>query len=358
MRLFLLSLILFLAPFLAVAEESLYENQIYYHPDLEGVAFFYGTVQTESDMILTRALKSRPQTKTIVLVSFGGSVYGGIRASGIIKQAGLDTYIPEGASCLSACSSMFFAGKNRWVKGELGVHQFRSVEVDKEVLAGVKKVESEAQYLMSDVITVLSDYDLPNFVLPRMLATHWRDMYFFTNTEKYALMTRNNALEPQDNNCIEKVSRWFMELLYSEKSTEADVPTCQSKSQKATTDIAQPALSSVTNMWDGVYELGTCRGNLSGYLASGSISVSNHRQSFNGRNVSIMNSDGAELMFGSPRVYSTNAGDLISESSSESMLLGGKFEPVTVALVADNNHQKISDLVVVSTDQKTICALK
>ncbi len=36
MRLFLLSLILFLAPFLAVAEESLYENQIYYHPDFGG----------------------------------------------------------------------------------------------------------------------------------------------------------------------------------------------------------------------------------------------------------------------------------------------------------------------------------
>ena len=361
MRLLLLSLILFLRPFLGLAEDKLYENQIYYHPALTDVAFFFGTVQPESDMILKRALKSEPQTKVLVLASLGGSLYGGIRASGIIKQAGLDTYVPEGVACLSACSSMFFAGKNRWVKGELGVHQFRSVEVDEEVLAGVKKVESDAQYAISDVITVLSDYDLPSFVLPRMLATHWTDMHIFTDTEKYALMKRNNASKPQGNDCIEKISRFIMDVTYSTEGpedTEATMPTCQKKSQGVIKDNTQLALSGVANVRDGLYEILDCRGALSSYLASGSINISDHRQSFNGRNVSITESDGAELMFGSPRVYNTNAGDLISESSSESMLLDGIFEPITLALIADNSGQKFSDLVVVSAYQKTVCALE
>ena len=285
-------------------------------------------------------------------------MYGGIRASGVIHQAGINTYVPEGVACMSACSSMFFAGKNRWVEGDLGVHQFRSGEDSEEVLAAITEVEAEAQFAMSDIITVLSDYDLPNFVLPRMLSTHWSDMHIFKDTEKAALMEKNSEQLPPEKECIEKVARFLMENFYSEEDPETSMPTCEIPAQNVATDIVREAFSNVTNMNNAVYSIESCEGELTAYLSSGSIIVSKHRRSFNGRNVSVNSRDGTELMFGNPRVYVTDTGDMISENGAESMLIDGKFEPIIVALIADQLERNLPNLVMLSGDQKTSCDLK
>lgn len=358
MRFLILSFFMLLKPLAVNAEGKMYEYEIYYHPALEDVAFFFGNVQYESDMILKRALQSEPQTKLLVLASYGGSMYGGIRASGVIHQAGINTYVPEGVACMSACSSMFFAGKNRWVEGDLGVHQFRSGEDSEEVLAAITKIEAEAQFALSDVITILSDYELPNFVLPRMLSTHWSDMHIFKDTEKAALMAKNSKQFPPAKACIEKVARFLMENFYSEENLEISMPTCEIPAEDVATNIVHEALNNATNINNAVYFIGSCEGEVSAYLSSGSVIVSKHRRSFNGRNVSVNGHDGTELMFGNPRVYVTDTGDMISENGAESMLIDGKFEPITVALIAGQVEGDLPSLVVLSGEQKTSCNLK
>ena len=358
MRFLIFLFLILLKPLVVHAEGKMYEYEIYYHPALEDVAFFFGTVQYQSDMILKRTLQSEPQTKLIVLASFGGSMYGGMRASSVIHQAGIDTYVPERVACMSACSSMFFAGKNRWVEGDLGVHQFRSGDDTEEVSAAVKEVEAQAQFKMSDVITVLSDYDLPNFVLPRMLSTHWSDMHIFTDTEKVSLMEKNAGQLPSSKDCIEKVAWFLMENFYSEESLERTMPTCELPAQDVATDIVRTAFSNGINMNNATYSIESCEGDLTAYLSSGSINISKHRRSFNGRNISVNSRDGRELLFGNPRVYVTDTGDMVSENGSESMLIDGKFEPITLALINDHGQQNLPNLLVLSGDQKTKCDLK
>ena len=72
---------------------------------------------------LAKALESNPQTKTIVFNSPGGLEYEARNVSSIIKERGLNTYVPE--YCVSACVSAFIGGKKRQIssKASLGFHQ-------------------------------------------------------------------------------------------------------------------------------------------------------------------------------------------------------------------------------------------
>ena len=332
---------LFLILFLGMpawTQERIYEDQIFYHQDMDDVAYFLGEVQYGSDLILKRALQSEPQTKMLVLISHGGSMYGGLRASAVIRQSKLDTYVPKKSICASACSSMLFAGVNRWVNGNLGVHQFRSGD-DKRVLAGIKEVQADTQFLTSDVITILSDYDLPDFVVPRMLATHWSEMHWFNSTEKKLLMNRNTSQLSKDVDCIERVTDFWVNTIYLEE--EAVMPRCAQAVETDRFDSTQSLSIETKMIRPGTYKLENCQGNLTNTLNLGSITVSEHRDRFNGRNAMISDVNGIELMFGNPRLYHTDSGNLISEKLKESILTNGSFEPIGVALTSDDGNYQI-----------------
>lgn len=69
-----------------------------------------------------QALTEHPGVKTIQLDSDGGSLIVATAMARLIKEKNLDTY--TNADCLSACSLVFGAGKERWLgeRGRLGYH--------------------------------------------------------------------------------------------------------------------------------------------------------------------------------------------------------------------------------------------
>lgn len=358
MKIIALILLIFFSSSSAIADRF-YDKKIVYFPEIEEVAFYYGAISPQSDMIIKRALLSEPQTKTMVLISLGGSSYGGLRAGYLIHQAGLNTFVPIGSVCASACSDLFFAGKNRWVEGALGVHQFRSGQDDVEILAAIKETQSVTQYEIADILAYYGDYDLPAFVSNRMLTTHWSDMYYFDASEKEDLMQKNTQVLPKNKTCIEKFTNYIYEIVILDNQ-EVTRPVCKDvDTSEDEVHRTAPSSGQITApLSNHEFNLLECSGELSDYLKLGSIILSPQRRSFNGRNISIKKDSGEELLFGNPRLYSTNSGDLISEISSENMLVAGKFETITLALIADEQLSTFSELRIVSEDKKTICGLK
>ena len=70
-----------------------------------------------------QVLGENPQVKTIIFFSQGGLEYEARNISSIIKERGLNTYVPE--YCVSACTSAFLGGKKKQMssKALLGFHQ-------------------------------------------------------------------------------------------------------------------------------------------------------------------------------------------------------------------------------------------
>lgn len=69
-----------------------------------------------------QALRDHPQVRTVHLDSGGGSMLEGLAIARVIENRGLDTY--TNADCMSACTLLFSAGKQRWLgpQGRLGYH--------------------------------------------------------------------------------------------------------------------------------------------------------------------------------------------------------------------------------------------
>jgi hypothetical protein len=140
-----------------------------------------------------RALEVRPRARTLVLNSPGGDVDSALAMAREVHRLGLTTYVPDRMGCYSACAYVFFAGRDRWAAGELGVHQIYT-EVADLVLA---------QTTLGDVIDALVDFGVHQPVISHMLRTPPDDMYVFSAREltDYAInhgpqIKRPVAVEP------------------------------------------------------------------------------------------------------------------------------------------------------------------
>ena len=93
-----------------------------------------------------QVLDENPQVKMITFFSQGGLEYEARNISSIIKERGLDTYVPE--YCVSACTSAFLGGNKRQMssKALLGFHQ------GKPALNNNKFSEEEAKDSLYDTI--------------------------------------------------------------------------------------------------------------------------------------------------------------------------------------------------------------
>ncbi len=82
---------------------------------------------------LTEELNDHPGLSRLRLDSVGGAIAEAMRAAKIIAAHHLDTVVGE--ECLSACTVMFVAGKNRTVEkdGKLGFHAARSADPTEHV---------------------------------------------------------------------------------------------------------------------------------------------------------------------------------------------------------------------------------
>lgn len=149
---------------------------------LPNTAFFVGEIETGDSFQLRKLLRAH-EIDTLVLSSLGGSVWEALTISGVVHDNNFNVYIPRGAECYSACSFIFFAGKSRLSSGDLGVHQFSSI--DSNSAKNVGKVEGGTQFTTSEIIGFLNEFDTPAWVFEKMFAQ--KEMYIFNSTELASL---------------------------------------------------------------------------------------------------------------------------------------------------------------------------
>lgn len=139
------------------------------HPN---VVVLDGEIGINTPLEFRRALTAAPQADVVVLNSPGGLVASGLILANDIHDRALSTVIPEGAGCYSACAFVFFAGAERLVEGELGVHQMYGTNDTSGIQARV-----------SDIVEALEQFGTPTSVVTRMFRTSSDDMYVFSPSE-------------------------------------------------------------------------------------------------------------------------------------------------------------------------------
>ncbi len=88
----------------------------------------------------------------------------------------MSTIVPPSLGCYSACSFVFFAGRERLVLGELGVHQMWAERPD----------QGRLQVTLSDVVDAFEKFDVPTGVLTRMLRTDSAEMFIYARADAEA----------------------------------------------------------------------------------------------------------------------------------------------------------------------------
>ncbi|QYO76930.1 PAN domain-containing protein [Devosia salina] len=162
----LITVVVMLVP-TSLADEQIGVFRIFdSHPN---VVVLDGEIGINTPLEFRRALAARPEATVVVLNSPGGLVASGLILANDIHDRGLATTIPEGAGCYSACAFVFFAGAERLVEGELGVHQMYGTNDTSGVQARV-----------SDIIEALEQFGTPTAVVTRMFRTPSDDMYVFS----------------------------------------------------------------------------------------------------------------------------------------------------------------------------------
>ena len=187
--------------------------------------FFFSEIKDEDSFELRKALRDH-DVEIMVLSSEGGSVFEGLQMSGIINDKGLSTYIPgespfgEG-NCASACSYMFFAGKTRIADGKLGVHQFASSKPDEK--AEIGEIQSNAQFVVSEIAGFLGEYDVPAFVYSKMFQS--TEMYYFKRSEMREIERSQKEISRKDLTKIEEFIEEFKSALQKVAEEEKEAVT-------------------------------------------------------------------------------------------------------------------------------------
>lgn len=143
----------------------------------EGVILLNGAIEVDSPDSFIKALEAVEDAKSVVLQSPGGVVAAALEIAKSIHDLDLVTVVEEGQYCASACSILFFSGKQRVALGELGVHQMSAP--GRGNLAGV-------QLVLADVLSAFDAYGVDDRVMQKMLRTSSDDMYYFTDEQKIA----------------------------------------------------------------------------------------------------------------------------------------------------------------------------
>lgn len=130
-----------------------------------------GTIEDDAPSQFLRALRARPSATRLVLSSDGGKVDPALIVASEVHRRGIETRIPSGSGCYSACAYIFFAGKVRSVEtgGALGVHQIYGAQ-DPEAV----------QTTFSDIFDALRGFGVSDEVISTMLRTPPDGMYVFS----------------------------------------------------------------------------------------------------------------------------------------------------------------------------------
>jgi len=201
MKALLSALALFSLPAAGLAQNTADFAPFVFVDDVPNVIVLNGEIDFRTPLAFRRALAAHPGTHTIALNSVGGSVQAGLLVAEEVYERGLNTLIIEDFQCLSACSFIFFAGRERLAEGKLGVHQ----------ISGGGDIE-DAQLNLSDILETLAKYGVSQDVITRMLRTRPDEMYVFSNQEIASLginhspsMGRQVAVSPPKQDTASEV---------------------------------------------------------------------------------------------------------------------------------------------------------
>lgn len=188
----------------AKAEVTNYGSVIH-HSDTSNVLYFISKIEPNDTFQVRKALRNH-DIKTLVLASPGGSVWEALNIAGIIFDRKIDVIVPAGMKCASACAFMFFAGNQRLVNGELGVHQFFSTEKQP-----TKDTEARTQFTTSEIIGFLNEFGTPPFVFERMFQQ--QEIYWFDGDELLQLQTERSSSFEAETEVAEKTLKLLLDEL-------------------------------------------------------------------------------------------------------------------------------------------------
>ncbi|WP_241068503.1 hypothetical protein [Achromobacter insuavis] len=167
-------------------EEPERYGPFFFLPSQPNLLVYVGAVGANDMLNLKKALREHPTISTLILQNNGGGlVHIGLVVAEEVYERGLNTYIPKDSYCASACSFVFFAGRQRLAEGRLGVHQISAPEMTGE----------QAQFGVSDIVATLPKYGVSADVLGIMFSTPPKEMYFFSPQEiiKYGINRTGNV---------------------------------------------------------------------------------------------------------------------------------------------------------------------
>lgn len=170
----------------AQQEEPERYGPFFFLPSQPNLLVYVGAVGANDMLNLKKALREHPTISTLILQNNGGGlVHIGLVVAEEVYERGLNTYIPKDSYCASACSFVFFAGRQRLAEGRLGVHQISAPEMTGE----------QAQFGVSDIVATLPKYGVSADVLGIMFSTPSKEMYFFSSQEiiKYGINRTGNV---------------------------------------------------------------------------------------------------------------------------------------------------------------------
>jgi len=139
----------------------------YFDSNNRSEVLLHGEINSRTPLAFSRLVQALPSVERVLLSSPGGNVYAAILVAREVDRLGLSTIIPNDADCFSACAFIYLAGHERISSGRLGVHQVSSQDPD--LVA--------AQVAVSDIIELLTEFDVPNDVFLLMLRTRPEDMH-------------------------------------------------------------------------------------------------------------------------------------------------------------------------------------
>lgn len=159
----------------AVGQDNWQRVGIFLLPDtLPDTIMLVDEITEAAPVDFFRALRARPEATTLVLLSNGGSVYGGLSVALQVHERGMTTVVPQNAWCYSACAYIFLAGRTRKLDGKLGVHQ---ISTDGDLnLAG-------AQTTIADILDALQTFEVDREILGLMFRTAADDIHVFSAAE-------------------------------------------------------------------------------------------------------------------------------------------------------------------------------
>ena len=200
------------------------DGSFFVTPLVPNVLFQIGKIESDQYSEFRRAIVNHG-VSTIVLDSPGGNVYESLDMAGTIFDRALSTYVPIDAVCLSACAFMFFAGKERFVAGNLGVHQTSYDDEISDKTAKIGEVDSAAQLSTADIIQYLNEFRTPPKVYEWMLRTPPDEMHIFSNQELISLGI---------NSAFSKSQRAKIEAFISDLRNSMQVMSCNEDAKTCT----------------------------------------------------------------------------------------------------------------------------